>query len=241
MRVLVTRPQQAAARTAAKLAALGHEPVLLPLSRAVHDRAAAAAALCEPFSAIAVTSAEAAGLLGDAPPGARQRADIPVYAVGHASADAVRAAGFGRVATAGGDGRDLAGLILREKPDFSAGPLLYLAGDPRAPGFESRLREAGVPFRTVECYRMEPLVPAAAEIGRALLSPPPDAVILYSRETAARFFALVPERFPAARMLCMSRNVAAAVPARFAAGVAVAASPDEESLLALLQVPAAPE
>lgn len=240
MRVLVTRPQPAAARTAAKLAALGHEPVLLPLSRAVHDRAAAAAALCEPFSAVAVTSAEAAGLLGDAL-SARQRADIPVYAVGRASADAVRAAGFGRVATAGGDGRDLAGLILREKPDFSAGPLLYLAGDPRAPGFESRLREAGVPFRTVECYRMEPRVPAAAEIGRALLSPPPDAVLLYSRETAARFFALVPERFPAARMLCMSRNVAAAVPARFAAGVAVAASPDEESLLALLQVPAAPE
>jgi len=234
MRVLVIRAAPAAARTAAKLTARGHEPVLLPLSRAVHDREAVAAALSEPFSAIAVTSAEAAGLLGAA---ARQHADIPVYAVGHASADAARSAGFRRVATAGGDGHDLAGLILRETP----GALLYLAGNPRAPGFENRLGEAGVPFRTVECYRMEPVVPAAEEIERALFSPPPDAVLLHSRESAVRFFALAPERFAAARVLCMSRNVAEAVPARLAAAVAVAASPDEESLLALLQVPAAPE
>jgi uroporphyrinogen-III synthase len=98
-----------------------------------------------------------------------------------------------------------------------------------------------MPFVTVEGYRMEPLAPAEAEIERALVSPPLDAVLLHSRESARRFFALAPARFPTVRMLCMSRNVADAVPARFAARVAVAAAPDEESLLALLQVPAKPE
>jgi hypothetical protein len=36
------------------------------------------------------------------------------------------------------------------------------------------------------------------------------------------------------RLLCMSANVAAAVPESFTARAAIAAAPDEESLLALL-------
>lgn len=236
MRVLVTRPEPAATRTAARLSALGHIPVVLPLSRAVLDRDAVRAALAAPHAAIAVTSPQAAGLLAETAP---QHPAPPVFAVGRATADAVSAAGFHRVATAGGDGHALAALILAEKPDFSAGPLLYLAGTPRAPGFEDRLKQAGVPLSTVECYRMEPLVPAAQDIEQALFSPPPDAVLLYSRESALRFFALVPERFAGTRMLCMSRTIAGAVPDRFAAEVA--AAPDEASLLALLQVPATME
>ena len=37
MRVLVLRPEPAASRTAGRLAALGHEAVLLPLTKAEHD------------------------------------------------------------------------------------------------------------------------------------------------------------------------------------------------------------
>jgi uroporphyrinogen-III synthase len=86
---------------------------------------------------------------------------------------------------------------------------------------------------------MVPLAPSPAEIEAALLAPVPDAVLLYSRESARAFFALAPlaeapERFPAMRLLCMSANVAAAVPESFTARAAIAAAPDEESLLALL-------
>ena len=63
MRVLVLRPEPAAGRTAARLAARGHEAVLLPLSQAEHDTDAASAGLAGPHSAIAITSAEAARVL----------------------------------------------------------------------------------------------------------------------------------------------------------------------------------
>ena len=237
MRVLVLRPEPAAARTAATLAALGHEAVSLPLSKAEHDLKATRKALGEPHAAIAVTSAEMAHLfetLGDIPP-------ATVFAVGPATAEAMRKAGFSTVLAAGGDGESLAALIAayRRENGMPADPILYLAGNPRAPGFETRLGQAGIPFRTVEAYRMVPIVAPKAAIETALLHPVPDAVLLYSRESALAFFALaplgdVPERFRSTRLLCMSRNVAAAVPQRFAAQVSIASAPDEESLLALL-------
>lgn len=237
MRVLVLRPEPAATRTAGKLAALGHEAVRLPLSRAEHDVAAVKAALTKPHAAIAITSAEAARLLAGIGENLARHRQTPLFAVGEASAEAARRAGFRTVVAGGGDGESLAETILAHtRPD---GAILYLAGSPRAPGFEHRMKEASIPFRTAEAYRMVPLAPSPAEIEAALLAPVPDAVLLYSRESARAFFALAPlaeapERFLAMRLLCMSANVAAAVPESFTARAAIAAAPDEESLLALL-------
>jgi len=237
MRVLVLRPEPAASRTTAGLSALGHEAVSLPLSKAEHDLEATRQALDEPHSAIAVTSAEIARLFTSLGNGL----STTVFAVGQASAAALRDAGFSTVLAAGGDGDSLATMVAEHyrqagTPDT---PLLYLAGNPRAPGFERRLREAGISFRTAEAYRMTPLAHARAEIETALLAPVPDAVLLYSQESARAFFSLsplvdMPERFETPRLLCLSRNVAAAVPARFAAQVSIAAAPDEQSLFALL-------
>ncbi len=55
-RVLVTRPEPAAAQTAAKLRAAGYEPVLLPLSRTV---ALSFTVPDEVFDALTITSANA--------------------------------------------------------------------------------------------------------------------------------------------------------------------------------------
>jgi len=237
MRVLVLRPEPAASRTAGKLAALGHEAVRLPLSGAEHDIAAGKAALAEPHAAIAITSAEAARLLAGIGEDLAPYRKTPLFAVGEASAEAARRAGFRTVIAGGGNGESLAETILAHtRPD---GPILYLAGSPRAPGFEHRLEEADIPFRTIEAYRMVPLIPSPAEIEAALLAPVPDAALLYSRESARAFFALpplvqAPERVLAMRLVCMSANVAAAVPDLFAERAAIAAAPDEESLLALL-------
>ena len=237
MRVLVLRPEPAATRTAGKLAALGHEAVRLPLSKAEHDVAAVKAALTEPHAAIAITSAEAARLLAGIGKDLAPHRQTPLFAVGEASAEAARRAGFRTVIAGGGNGKSLAETILAHtRPD---GPILYLAGSPRAPGFEQKLAAASTPFRTVEAYRMVPLTPSPAEIEAALLASVPDAVLLYSRESARAFFALAPlaeapERFLAMRLLCMSANVAGAVPESFTARVAIAAAPGEESLLALL-------
>ena len=241
MRVLVTRPAPAAARTAHKLAALGHETVTLPLAEAEHDLDAARAALTERHSAIAITSTEVARLLGRIGPSLDRHLLTTVFAVGQASAQAAEEAGFRTVLTPGGDGKDLGNMIVEHCRDFGmpAEPILYLAGNPRAPGFETRLREAGIPLRTAECYRMTPRAPKRTETEAALLKPVPDAVLFYSRETARTFFELsplmeVPERFLSTLMLCMSANVAKAVPQRFAALTVIASAPNEESLLDLL-------
>ncbi|WP_313194736.1 uroporphyrinogen-III synthase [Shinella zoogloeoides] len=241
MRVLVLRPEPAAARTAERLAALGHETVRLPLSKAEHAVDAVKAALAQPHGAIAVTSAEMARLferIGGAPAGDR---NTIVFAVGEATAKAMRQSGFTNVLNAEGDGESLAGLIaahVRAKGPLPH-PLLYLAGNPRGPGFETRLAAAGIPFRTVEGYRMVPLAPTREAVEAALLHPVPDAVLLYSRESACAFFALAPlaeapARFAALHLLCISANVAAAVPQGFPARVAIARAPSEESLFALL-------
>lgn len=241
MRVLVTRPAPAAARTARKLAALGHDSVTLSLAEAEHDIEAARAALAERHSAIAITSAEVARLLGKIGPALDRHLLTTVFSVGQASAQAASDAGFRTVLTPGGDGKDLANMIVDHCRDFGmpAEPILYLAGHPRAPGFEMQLKQAGIPLRTVECYRMAPLVPKRTDAEAALLRPTPDAVLLYSRETARTFFELsplmeTPERFLSTLMLCMSANVAKGVPQRFAALTVVASAPTEESLLDLL-------
>lgn len=241
MRVLVLRPEPAAARTISTLAVLGHDAVPLPLSKAEHDIEAVRKALATPHAAIAVTSAEIARLFSTIGTDVAPHLSTRIFAVGQASADALKAVGFHDVHAAGGDGAALAeSIIARGRASGTPeNPILYLAGSPRASGFENRLRAAGIPFRTVESYRMAALTYPPAAVAAALLEPVPDAVLLYSPESARAFFRLaplleMPDRFTALRLLCMSPNVAAIAPERFAAQAETAAAPDEASLLALL-------
>lgn len=239
--MLVLRPEPAAARTARTLSARGHDAVLLPLSKAEHDIEAGREALATPHAAIAVTSAEIARLFSTIGTNLTPHLSTRVFAVGQATADTMKAVGFHNVHAAGGDGAALAESIIAHVRASGApeSPILYLAGKPRASGFENRLRAASIPFRTVESYRMVALAYPPVAVASALLEPVPDAVLLYSPESARAFFGLaplleMPDRFAALRLLCMSPNVAAIVPERFAAQAETATTPDEASLLALL-------
>lgn len=241
MRVLVLRPQPSASRTARHLGELGHEAILLPLAAPLHDPPAAAAGLAQRHSAIAITSGAAAQVLAGFGNDLDRHLLTTVFAVGRASARAMLEIGFRTVLTPEGDGRDLAELIIAHCRDYGMppDPLLYLAGRPRAPQFEARLTEAGIAHLTAECYRMEPVNPPRTELHAVIVDNPPDALVFYSRESALRFFELlaaeeIQDALAKALFLCMSANVAAAVPERFAPSVVVSARPDEESLLDLL-------
>ncbi|MEE8274408.1 MAG: uroporphyrinogen-III synthase, partial [Alphaproteobacteria bacterium] len=97
MRVLITRPREDAEALAEALAVRGVEALVEPLLEIVplnpgdFDLAGVQAAL--------LTSANGARALAAAT-GSR---DVPVLAVGEATAAAARAAGFAEVAVAGGD------------------------------------------------------------------------------------------------------------------------------------------
>jgi uroporphyrinogen-III synthase len=231
MRVIVTRPPASAERTAEKLARLGHEPVLLPVSAPVHDPVAAAEALALAHTALAFTSAEAIRALSHIDLLAHR--DTTVFTVGETTAEAARQAGFRRVEAGPGDGEHLAHLLAeRDVRD-----VLYLAGAPRAPGFETGLRDAGLRFRTVEAYAMRTV--DWTEGQWASLNPFPDAVLLYSRETARRFFQRVMPLLPDGsgslfHVLCLSRQIAADVPQKDTIALHVADHSKEDDLLLLL-------
>ena len=242
MRVLVTRPQPAAIGTGAKLEALGHQPVYLPMAEAIHQPDMAVAALGLPHAAIAFTSAEAVRAIASARDRLPLDLSTPVFCVGHATADAARQFGFLHVVAGPGTGAGLAQTVV-ESAFLSErrGDLVYLAGQPRSPGFEDALHAAGHAFLVAEVYRMSAIDYAPADIGRLVDAGLPDAVLFYSHETARQFFALLragPESAHEAavrrmRCLCLSNHVAAAVPADMPAR-AIAAAPDEDSLLSLL-------
>lgn len=239
MRVVVTRPRHSGERTARRLAEMGHEALLLPLSAPVHDAAAASHALLETQGAIAVTSAEAIRTLAALGEAIRPHLHRPLFAVGKATAKEATALGFTRVLASEGSGIELAELAAHDAAGIAQPPLLYLAGSPRAAGFETRLVELTIPLRIAECYHMRDVEPDDATLRALFVDARTEAVLLYSRQTALRFFSLSllrqqPEILAETWFLCLSEAIAEAVPAAFATRTKIAAMPDEDGLLALL-------
>ncbi len=235
MRVLVTRPAHSGERTAQRLRELGHEPLLLPLTRPVHDMAAARQALETTAGPVAVTSAEAVRSLEPLGEALSRHLSRHVFAVGETTADEARRLGFRLVTASSGSGRELADLIAADNIDG----LVYLAGNPRAETFEARLKELGRHFSVAECYRMEPLAPNPETVTALLTDNPPDAVLFYSRQTAGNLFN-IPQveplllRLPKIRLICLSNTVAEAVPPLLRRALEISPMPDEKSLLSLL-------
>lgn len=240
MRILVTRPENAGRRTASRLQALGHDPVLLPLMAADHHPEAVREALHKPRAALAITSAEAVRVLQSLGDGLSLHLEDTVFAVGEATAAAAREAGFRAVQVADGTGAGMVEIFGEQLIRLTkAAPLLYLAGTPRSPALEAGLAERNVPVLVAESYTMRPLPIDPQSLRTALAQPPVDTVLLYSRETARRFFELPfpqsgSEALCGASILCLSANVAEAVPEHLQQNIRTAARPDEDSLFALL-------
>lgn len=226
--VLVTRPEPGASVTAARLAAMGFVPIVLPLTRIV----ATAPEAVGPCDAVVATSANA---LRHAP-GSLLAAlrDKRLYAVGAATAEAARQAGFRDIATAAGTAADLAGLIGRELAPGAR--LLHLAGRDRTAGFEDDLVARGFAVEIVETYRAEELFPETELIRRLPGATPLWGALAFSERGGMLLHALA-ERdglrhlFEGTRFFCISAKVAAALPGRDAI---VAAAPDEDAVLTLL-------
>lgn len=241
MRVLITRPEGRAGGTAAKLEELQHEVVNFPLFAPVHDLPAVEAALATPHAAIAITSAEAVRGLEQLGPALAPHLGTRVFAVGKATARAARAAGFRDVDAASGSGPELGGLVVDyyTAAGHPALPLLYLAGEKRMGRFEKVLAENGLECVVAETYRMEPIRYSPEEQQAMLVDMKADAVFFYSREAANAFFAL--DIFTQSReairktlFLCLSRNIAEAVPEELQNSAVVSETPDEDELIDLL-------
>jgi len=226
--VLVTRPEPEASRTAARLEALGFAPVPAPLMTV------------EPLPG-ALDLAGVTGLVATSPrafTGRRLPADLPVHAVGPATAAAARAAGAESVCEGPGDARDLArDLGARLGP--GAGPLLYLAGARRARDLIGLLGAEGIAARRQIVYRTRPVARLPEPARAALAAPAPTVALLYSARTAATLRALAAAEgveIAAARLyaLCIGEGAARALAAARPTGLITAARPREDALFAAL-------
>jgi len=187
--VLITRPEPGASATAHRVAMMGYVPIVAPMLRIV------ASGAFPPLSAqaIIITSANAVPALN------RQTRATPVFAVGDATADAARKAGFAATISAGRDAEALAALIQTSlRPQD--GPLLLASGARQGRELAAQLRISGFRLMRRIAYAARPqkTLPAAARL--ALLQGQVCAVLVFSAETGQAFgraFAQAKELSPA--------------------------------------------
>lgn len=229
MHLLVTRPEPDAADTARRLRTLGHRVTVEPLLRIVPSEPPDS--LPEPAGLI-VTSRNGVRALTTWPQAAGWN-EVPLFAVGEATAEAARAAGFRRVTAGEGDGVALAGVVGGALP-ASRGPIVYAAAREMSSPLADELRQAGYDLRTVEAYRAERVERLSAGVKAALAVGTIDGALFYSRRTAETFRDLttgLPLRL--AHVFALSARVAGPLQG-LGPAVHVAPQPNETSLIALI-------
>lgn len=233
MHILLTRPQQQGAHTAAVLRARGHRVLHAPLLRIDIDADAELGA--GPWSAVLMTSANAARAIS----AHRRRAEVlalPAMVVGERSREAAIAAGFATVESADGGVEELTRhVVARISPDQ---PLLYLAGEDRAGDLAGALRASGYRVATAIVYRTVAVSDAPHAVLAAFKTNDLDAVLHYSRRSSDVFLQLMREASCLVNVLkckhfCLSAQVAAPLIAA-KAPVLIAARPNEAALLDLV-------
>jgi uroporphyrinogen-III synthase len=238
VRLLVTRPEPEGARTAARLRARGHEVRLVPLLRI--EPVAGARFGAGPWSGIVFTSANAVRAVATHRR-FRELAGLPAYAVGARTREAAVAAGFAQTASAEGDVDALARLIAATTGDAGL-PLIYFAGSDLAGDLAGALGRVGQAVETVIAYRAVAVDDFDADLRAAIADGEIDAVLHYSARTASAYVAAakaagLTESAMKIRHLCLSSQVARPLAASGAGAVLVAAAPNEEALLALIDMP----
>jgi uroporphyrinogen-III synthase len=229
MRIVVTRPQEDAERTAAVLRARGHEVLVAPLLRLEPVKAD----LRLNWGGIIITSAHAASAIA-VHPARKELIKLRLFAVGQRSAEAARAVGFTDVTSAGGDVRDLVRTLVARRADAQA-PLLYLAGEDRARDLIEELAARGIAAEMAVVYRAA-IVEFPPALTAALRDGAVDAVLHYSKRSAEGYLAgaaqaQVSRQALKARHICLSAQIAAPLVAAGAADVVVAPRPDEAALI----------
>lgn len=235
MRLLVTRPEPDAERTAKALRERGRQALVAPLLRIAPILDAPIGE--GPWAAIVFTSANAVSAFVAHPAKARLLR-VPVFTVGARTEEVAHAAAFAEVQSAYGDVAALAGLIVGRVIDRTK-PILYLAGEDRAGDLEALLGQYGFAVRTVPIYRATAATRLPDVARSALANDRIDGVLHFSKRSAEAFLAAIEadglrEQGLALRHLCLSAEVAALLIAAGAERVEVARRPDQRSLLQLL-------
>lgn len=219
-RVWVTRTEPGASRTAARLTALGFTPMIAPVLE-VRPIAQDAPDLSA-YSALAFTSPNGVTAFTALTP----ERDLPVFAVGDATAERARQAGFAAVTSASGDLSDLAWRLAA-----SASGRVLVPGAKQPAGDLDELLDGAVETVRLPVY----------EAVETRAAPPEgfDAVLLHSPR-AARAVAATLGREGGRDRLAVAISAAAATPLASAGFVQIriAGQPTDAAVLEALGNPA---
>ncbi|WP_315797924.1 uroporphyrinogen-III synthase [Bradyrhizobium sp. SZCCHNRI3043] len=233
MAVLVTRPAPDNEHTASALRARGFEVLLAPMLR------------FEPVAMPPDVGGDAAGLIVTSSNALRAAAPqlrasallrLPLFAVGDRTAAAAREAGFTQVISAAADAAALRDLIADSGVVDAKATLLYLAGADISRDLASELAERGFDVVTQTVYRMAPVAALPRDVCAAFAANRIEAVLHYSRRSAAAFVAAIRADGVEISALavphgCLSANVAEVLREAGATQVTIAAHPDENDML----------
>lgn len=199
--LLLTRPQTEAERTARELEEAGFRVTLAPV---MAIEPLACAPLATPPEGVLLTSQHAAPALRKL----KVRKYTPVIAVGPATADAAKAAGYTQVQVADGHALSLVPVVkARLRPPAS---LAYLRGAEVRHDLQTILTAEGYRVESRRVYRTTPLSSLPDEAQKALGSGTLDAILFYSARTVEHFAALAPHGWTHHRVIAVSETVAEA-------------------------------
>jgi len=218
--VLITRPQPGAAETAALVAARGHTSIIAPFLEIhyLHPDLPPNASAC------VITSANAVHAVPQ---------NIPVFAVGDATAAKAREVTQSPVYSAAADAVALAALIAQSLTP-AAGALLLLSGHGQGLTLAADLRTRG--FRVIRraAYTARPRHSFPAEA----LAPAITVILFFSPETARAFARLIPPLALPALAKITALTLSPAITRNLAhlpwQSIKTAEHPSQEALLKLL-------
>ena len=219
--IWITRAEPGASATAARVRALGLEPIVQSLL-AVRPLADAAIDLAD-AAALAFTSANAVAAFAALSSERR----LPVFTVGDATAGAAHDAGFADVTSASGDAIALAATLTAHAPNLR-GVIVYPAAARPARDLAALVTGAGLTLRAVAVYATVEMPPPDAFIRRL---PDLDGVLIHSARAAAALTDILAAH-PAPQLVAYALSAQAARP--LASGlrrIHTAAAPNEAALL----------
>lgn len=186
---LITRPLEDTQQTAMLLTAKGVSPLIDPLL-SIHHRMEAAAELEHdlryPVQVVVLTSANGAKTLGKL----TEKRDLPLLAVGSATAEEAQLQGFHDVTVSGGNAQLLLDVITRNYSPNQGG-ILYVSGDVMALDIYSLLKMQGFQVKRIIGYYAEESAQLLPSTITALKQKELDVALFYSARTAEVFVRLI--------------------------------------------------
>ena len=231
--VLVTRPDEEGLELANQLKTIGIEPLLepmlivenLPVDDLSYDKT----------QAYIITSANSIKALLKLKPDM----EIPLFAVGNASAVTARNSGFKTVYSADGDAQDLAKLV-DDILSPNEGDLLYITGKTQSGNLVQKLSSLGFDCREVFVYETIPRRSLSQPTVAAIKNDKVGTILFYSSKTAEVAVTLIKKsrlvrQCKKITIICLSEGIASVAKKLKWYNVFVSDKPTQESMLVLLE------